>query len=88
MLYFSKLREYLEIEFQNKTYGIRFPFDLERVLDDFIFLTLFLGNDFIPEQTGLDVHGGYFDTVLEIYQQVLSQDCEDYLTYAGRVNWV
>ena len=67
---------------------MRFPFNLERILDDFMFLTVFLGNDFIPEQTGIDVHGGYFDRVIEIYQGTLTHECNDYLTYAGRVNWV
>jgi 5'-3' exoribonuclease 2 len=86
MLYISKVREYMEIEYQNRT-NVRFPFNLERILDDFIFLTVFLGNDFIPEQTGIDVHGGYFDRVIEIYQETLTHECNDYLTYAGRVNW-
>jgi 5'-3' exonuclease len=49
MLYISKLREYMEIEFLNKTHPLIFPFNLERILDDFVFLTLFLGNDFLPE---------------------------------------
>jgi len=86
MLYISKVREYMEIEYQNRT-NVRFPFNLERILDDFMFLTVFLGNDFIPEQTGIDVHGGYFDRVIEIYQETLTNECNDYLTYAGRVNW-
>jgi len=87
LVYISKLREYIEIEFLNKTNLTAFPFDLERILDDFIFLTLFLGNDYIPEQTGLDVHGGYFDSIIEIYQETLSNECTDYITHAGRVNW-
>jgi 5'-3' exoribonuclease 2 len=86
MLYISKVREYMEIEYQNRT-NVRFPFNLERILDDFMFLTVFLGNDFIPEQTGIDVHGGYFDRVIEIYQETLTNECNDYLIYAGRVNW-
>ena len=77
----------MEIEFLNKM-QTPFPFDIERIIDDFVFLSVFVGNDFIPEQTGFDMRGGYFDTLIEIYQDVLANDCNDYITYAGRVNWV
>jgi len=61
---------------------LNFAFDLERIIDDFLFLITFVGNDFIPEQTGLDVFGGTFDKVITIYQQFLGNS-EDYITYAG-----
>jgi 5'-3' exonuclease len=86
MLYISKLRDYIELEFQNQTH-LSFKFELQRIIDDFIFLVFLLGNDFLPEQTGFDVFGGFFDRVIEIYQTTLSNDLEGYVTDKGVVNW-
>jgi len=46
-----------------------------------------LGNDYIPEQTGFDVFGGSFDTVIEIYQNTLSKELDGSITHKGVVNW-
>lgn len=48
MLYITKLRDYMELEFQNRT-ELKFTFELQRVIDDFIFLVFLLGNDYLPE---------------------------------------
>jgi len=47
-LHLSILREYLELEFEVIKKSLPFEFSLERVIDDFIFLGLLVGNDFIP----------------------------------------
>ena len=41
----STLREYLEKEFAPSDYACAGGFDLERVIDDFIFLCFFVGNE-------------------------------------------
>lgn len=40
------LRDYLELEFWNERLG--FPYDLERVIDDFVLFCMLIGNDFLP----------------------------------------
>ncbi len=40
------LRDYLELEFWNQRLG--FPYDLERVIDDFVLFCMLIGNDFLP----------------------------------------
>jgi 5'-3' exonuclease len=42
----SVYREYLNLEFDQMK--LPFKYDMERVIDDFILLCFFVGNDFIP----------------------------------------
>ena len=39
----------------------------EQVLDDFIFLSLLVGNDFLPHLPSLHIHEGAMDDLLEMY---------------------
>lgn len=73
------LREYLEKEAEG--------LDLERFIDDFVFLCFFVGNDFLPHLPSLEIREGAVDRLLNIYRDVLkSQQHKDYLTTNGIVN--
>lgn len=76
----SILREYFELEFKD------IECNLERVIDDFVFFTMFMGNDFLPEVFSLDYKYGYMDHLLEFYKEELGQ-FEIYVTDQGTIDW-
>lgn len=63
VLYLNLLREYLFIEF-----SFMEGLDLERFIDDFVVLMLFVGNDFIPRLPTFEIHEGAVDRLFEIYK--------------------
>ncbi|TVY82704.1 5'-3' exoribonuclease [Lachnellula suecica] len=81
------LREYLELEFQElKEDGVLgFPFDLERVIDDFILMAFFVGNDFLPNLPNLHINEGALALMFKIYKTVLPKGT-GYINEGGVIN--
>lgn len=77
----SILREYLQIELNVP--GVSF-FDLERAIDDWVFMIFFVGNDFLPHLPSLDIREGAIDMLLKIWRDALPT-MGGYLTNNGRV---
>jgi 5'-3' exoribonuclease 2 len=65
------LREYFssEYDFLRESLGERF--DLERIIDDLIFLCYFVGNDFLPHLPTLEIREGGIDLLLSAYKQLM-----------------
>lgn len=87
LMHLSIVREYLEHEFQElKSPGkLDFPFDFERVLDDFILLAFFIGNDFLPNLPNLHINEGALSLMFRIYKTVLPR-AGGYLNEHGTIN--
>lgn len=84
LLHISVLREYLQIEFCRENPEL---YDLERVVDDFVFLTFLVGNDFLPHMPSLDIGDGAFDLLFTTYkQQRVNWGRDQYLTYMGEIS--
>lgn len=87
LLHLCIVREYLELEFQElKQEGtLNFAFDLERVIDDFILMAFFVGNDFLPNLPGLHINEGALANMFRIYKQVLPR-CQGFINENGVIN--
>ena len=86
LLQINVLREYLELEFEVGVDWSQFPggFDLERAIDDFIFICFLAGNDFLPPLPSLHVRDGGIDTLIDIYKKVVPK-MSGFLTSSGDV---
>lgn len=78
------VREYLHLTFMRAK--VPFGYDLERIIDDFVFLCFFVGNDFLPHVPCLTIREGGIDILLKVYDYSLNL-MPDYLTKSGEVNF-
>ncbi|KAL4914041.1 exoribonuclease 2 [Aspergillus aurantiobrunneus] len=83
-LHVSILREYLAAELFVPHQP--FPFDLERALDDWVFMCFFVGNDFLPHLPSLDIREDGIDTLIAIWRDNIPL-MGGYLTQDGRVDF-
>lgn len=89
-LHLGVLRDYLAFEFETRNVLKDSPWDLEHVIDDFVFMTFFVGNDFLPHMPALDIGDNAFDLLFWTYKECrkewIKQDpYTPYLTNAGSI---
>jgi 5'-3' exoribonuclease 1 len=53
------------------TVALPFEYSLERIIDDFILLAVFVGNDFLPHLPDLHIHDNAFEVLFEKYRETL-----------------
>lgn len=87
LMHLCIVREYLELEFQQlkEPSVLDFPFDLERIIDDFILMAFFVGNDFIPNLPNLHINEGALALMFKVYKSVLPK-VGGYLNERGVIN--
>ena len=87
LLHLCMVREYLEMEFQElKEEGaLQFPFDMERIIDDFILMAFFVGNDFLPNLPNLHINEGALAWMFKVYKESLPK-LGGYINENGSIN--
>lgn len=87
LMHLCIVREYLELEFQElqQPSTLSFPFDMERVIDDFILMAFFVGNDFLPNLPNLHINEGALALMFKVYKSVLPK-AGGYINEGGVIN--
>jgi 5'-3' exoribonuclease 1 len=67
-LHMNILRDYLAFEFKTSNVMPGSKCDIEAVVDDFVFMTFFVGNDFLPHMPALDIADEAFDLMFYTYR--------------------
>ncbi|KAL3478375.1 XRN 5'-3' exonuclease N-terminus-domain-containing protein [Aspergillus californicus] len=87
LLHLCMVREYLELEFQELEQEglLTFPYQFERVIDDFILMAFFVGNDFLPNLPNLHINEGALSLMFKIYKEILPK-MGGYINEEGQIN--
>lgn len=86
VMFINLLREYFLLEYRVIAPKMKMRFDLERIIDDFVFFCFFIGNDFLPSLSALDIGEGSLDSIIDLYKRLLPS-MENYITEEGRIYW-
>lgn len=62
-----------------------FDYSLERIIDDFILLAIFIGNDFLPHLPDFHINENALETLFDIYKLVLPK-AGGYIVHQGTIN--
>lgn len=83
LLDFGILRQFIAQAFESVVDQLPFPFDLERIIDDFVVMLFLCGNDFLPALPTLDIGEGALDLFFQVYKAKLPY-LNGYITFSKR----
>ena len=87
LLEISVLRKLLSLQFKDMEDASKYPFklELERLIDDFVFICMLVGNDFLPHVPHLDIADGSLNLMMTTYKDMLPR-LGGYLTDKTRIH--
>uniref|UniRef100_A0A2M4B8M8 Putative 5'-3' exonuclease hke1/rat1 n=1 Tax=Anopheles marajoara TaxID=58244 RepID=A0A2M4B8M8_9DIPT len=85
LLHLTLLSEYLELEFGSVRNKLRFPFDIHKLIDDWVLMIYLVGNDFIPHLPNLHINENALPTLYRAYMDVLPE-MDGYINESGILN--
>lgn len=59
------------LEFMQQASLMKIDFNIERIIDDFVFFCFFIGNDFLPSLSALDIGEGSLDRLIDYYKSYM-----------------
>uniref|UniRef100_H2ZNE1 Uncharacterized protein n=1 Tax=Ciona savignyi TaxID=51511 RepID=H2ZNE1_CIOSA len=77
------IREYIKLEMEMP--GLPFAYDFENIIDDWVMMCFFVGNDFLPHLPSLEIREGAIDKLVRLYKDIVHQT-GGYLTSNGQIN--
>lgn len=87
LLEITSLRQMLSIQFRRFADAgvLKKEFSLNRIIDDFIFMCMLVGNDFLPHCPHLQIDTGAISMMMSTYIELLP-DWGDYLTKSHKIH--
>uniref|UniRef100_A0A182Y8Z1 5'-3' exoribonuclease 1 n=1 Tax=Anopheles stephensi TaxID=30069 RepID=A0A182Y8Z1_ANOST len=85
LLHLTLLSEYLELEFASIRNWLRFPFDIHKLIDDWVLMGYLVGNDFIPHIPHLHINENALPILYSAYKDVLPE-MDGYINEGGILN--
>mmetsp|Transcript_51534 Transcript_51534/g.75383 ORF Transcript_51534/g.75383 Transcript_51534/m.75383 type:complete len:550 (-) Transcript_51534:45-1694(-) len=84
LLEVSLLRDMLFLEFKPRE-NFAYKYILERVVDDFAFMCMLIGNDFLPSLPHLDIASGGLNLLVRSYKEI-QKNMKGYLTQNSKMH--
>ncbi|XP_042312983.1 5'-3' exoribonuclease 1 isoform X2 [Sceloporus undulatus] len=85
LLHLSLMREYIDYEFSPVKGKISFPYEIEKIIDDWILMGFLVGNDFIPHLPHLHINHDALPMLYRTYMAVLPE-LGGYINESGHLN--